>query len=244
MMGSSMSKMLGRFALDSIHCGDALELLEQLPDACVDLVVTDPPFAIDFKGKRANYHRKAANVLDGYAEIEQGEYADFSRRWIAQAHRVLKPRGSAYIFSGWTNLGDIMDAVSAAGFHVLNHVIWKYQFGVFTKKRFVTSHYHVLLCVKDAKRYTFNKIEHYPEDVWLIKREYWKGRKKTSTKLPLEIVKKCILYSSNEGDTVLDPFIGSGTTAVACKSLGRRFLGFEIVPDYVAFANERILQTR
>jgi site-specific DNA-methyltransferase (adenine-specific) len=235
-----MNCTIGKFALDSIHCGDALALLAQLPDACVDLIVTDPPFAIDFNGKRANYHRKAANVLDGYAEVGRGEYAEFSRRWIAEARRALKPRGSAYIFSGWTNLRDMLQGVEDAGLHVLNHIIWKYQFGVFTKKRFVTSHYHVLLCVKDAKRYTFNKIEHYPEDVWLIKREYWKGRKKTSTKLPLEIVEKCIRYSSNAGDTVLDPFMGSGTTAVACKSLGRRFLGFEIVPEYVAFANERL----
>jgi site-specific DNA-methyltransferase (adenine-specific) len=94
--------------------------------------------------------------------------------------------------------------------------------------------------VKDPKRYTFNKIDHYPEDVWVINREYWKGRKKTPTKLPPEIVKKMLMYSSNPGDLVFDPFLGSGTVAVVSQREGRHFLGFEVVPEYFAFANESL----
>ena len=147
-----------------------------------------------------------------------------------------------YIFSGWNRLRDILEGIDAAGLTTINHLIWKYQFGVFTKKKYVTSHYHILFVAKDAKRYTFNKIDHYPEDVWVINREYWKGRKKTPTKLPPELVRKILMYSSNPGDLVLDPFLGSGTVAVVAQQEGRHFLGFEIVPDYFTFANECLLQ--
>jgi site-specific DNA-methyltransferase (adenine-specific) len=92
--------------------------------------------------------------------------------------------------------------------------------------------------VKDPKQYTFNKVDHYAEDVWVINREYWKGKIKTPTKLPSEIIKKILLYSSNHGDLVFDPFLGSGTVAIVSQTEGRHFLGFEIVPEYFAFANE------
>jgi site-specific DNA-methyltransferase (adenine-specific) len=202
-----MKRRLGPFHKDRLYEGDALDLLPQVPDGSIDLIVTDPPFAIDFKAQRLNYNRKGSNVLEGYQEIPEAEYGEFTKRWIAEAERVLSPRGSMYIFSGWNRLRDILEGIDDAGLTTVNHLIWKYQFGVFTKKKYVTSHYHILFVVKDPKRYTFNKIDHYPEDVWVINREYWKGRKKTPTKLPSELVKKILSYSSNPGDLVLDPFL-------------------------------------
>ena len=234
---------VGRFALNEIYLGDSLVLMKDIPEGSIDLIVTDPPFAIDFKAKRSNYNRSQDRVLEGYNEIPKERYYEFTLRWMSEAHRILKDTGSMYVFSGWTNLKDILNAIDEVGFITINHIIWKYQFGVFTRRKFVTSHYHILFVVKDEKRYKFNKIEHYPEDVWIIKREYWKGKVKTPTKLPLEIVKKIILYSSDEGDVVFDPFLGSGTVAVAAKLLNRRFLGFEIVPEYYEFARERIART-
>jgi site-specific DNA-methyltransferase (adenine-specific) len=222
---------------DRIHEGDALDLLPQVPDGTVDLIITDPPFAIDFRAQRLNYNRKGANVLEGYREIPEAEYGAFTRQWMAEAARVLAPTGSMYVFSGWNRLRDILEGLDAAGLTTVNHLIWKYQFGVFTKKKYVTSHYHILFVVKDPKKYTFNKLDHYPEDVWTIQREYWKGKMKTPTKLPREIVRKILLYSSNPGDLVLDPFLGSGTVAVVAQQEGRHFLGFEVVPEYCAFAN-------
>lgn len=223
---------------DRIYEGDALDLLPTVPDGSVDLIITDPPFAIDFRAQRLNYNRKGANVLEGYREIPEEEYGAFTRQWMAEAARVLAPAGSMYVFSGWNRLRDILEGLDAAGLTTINHLIWKYQFGVFTKKKYVTSHYHILFVVKDPKRYTFNKLDHYPEDVWTIQREYWKGKMKTPTKLPGEIVRKIMLYSSNPGDLVLDPFLGSGTVAVVAKQEGRHFLGFEVVPEYCSFANE------
>lgn len=233
-----MKRRIGPFREDTLYEGDALALMPQVPEGAVDLIVTDPPFAIDFKAQRLNYNRTGSNVLEGYHEIPKEEYGEFTRRWMAEAARVLSPAGSMYIFSGWNRLRDILEGIDAAGFTTINHLIWKYQFGVFTKKKYVTSHYHILFVVKNPKHYTFNKIDHYPEDVWVIKREYWKGRKKTPTKLPSDLVKKILHYSSNPGDLVLDPFLGSGTVAVVARQEGRHFLGFEVVPEYCNFAKD------
>lgn len=231
---------IGNFEINNIYCGDSLVLMKDIPDNSIDLIITDPPFAIDFKAKRNNYNRDPNKVLEGYNEIPKDKYYEFSLAWISQAYRILKPTGSMFVFSGWTNLKDILNALDAVGFITINHIIWKYQFGVFTRRKFTTSHYHILFVAKDAKKYKFNKIEHYPEDVWIINREYWTGRVKTPTKLPAQLIQKIILYASDEGDIVFDPFLGSGQVAVVAKTLNRRFLGFEIVPQYYELAKQRL----
>jgi site-specific DNA-methyltransferase (adenine-specific) len=230
----------GGFRTDEIYPGDALELLREVPGGSVDLVVTDPPFAIDFRPQRNNYNRTGSRVVEGYREIAAGDYLAFSKEWMGEAFRVMRPTGSLYVFSGWNRLRDVLQALDETGLTTVNHLIWKYQFGVFTKKRYVTSHYHILFAVKDPKRYFFSKAEHYPEDVWVINREYWTGKRKTPTKLPLALVKKILSFSSREGDLVLDPFLGSGTVAVAAKEMRRHYLGFEIVPQYYEFARDRL----
>ena len=230
--------------LDKINNRDCIEGMKQMPAGCVDLVLTDPPFAIGFQKAGGQYNRKSANVLQGYKEIEREKYFEFTLAWLAECKRVLKNDGSMFLVSGWSNLRDVLNAVEETRLHTVNHLIWKYQFGVFTKKKFVTSHYHVLFLVKDGKNYTFNKIDHYPEDVFFIKRDYWKNKVKTPTRLPEALVDKLILYGSNAGDVVLDPFIGSGTTAVCAKKLARRYAGFEISPDYADFARKRLEQAQ
>ncbi len=230
--------------INKIYNLDCINGFKKMNNEFIDLILTDPPFAIDFGAKKPQYNRKDSNVLKGYNEIKKEDYLEFSKKWIKESFRVLKKNGVMFIVSGWSNLKDIMIAVDEVGFKTINHLIWKYQFGVFTKKKFVTSHYHILFLVKDAKNYTFNKIEHYPEDVFEIKREYWTNKEKTPTKLPLELVKKLIKYGSNEKDLVLDCFMGSGTTAIGAKVLNRDFLGFEIVKEYFNFCNKRIRITK
>ena len=136
-----------------------------------------------------------------------------------------------WLLSGWNKLRDVLSAVDESGFHVLNHCIWKYQFGVFTKKRFTTSHYHLLLLVKDDQDYVFNKPEHYAEDVWYIKRPYRRGVRTAGNELPDRLVSKCVRTSSNEGDLVVDPVLGSGTTMKVCMQRRRRCIGIEVNPE-------------
>ena len=242
--------------VNRIYHGDCIGLMAGMPDECVDIVITDPPFAIDFQATPANYNRKNGRVIGGYNEIQGGDYQEFTTDWLTQAARVLKEDGSMYIFSGWNHLKEILIAIDECGLTTVNHIIWKYQFGVVTRRKFVTSHYHCLfVCKEDSRRQfhpyaRFDKEEiapgggsaHYQdkEDVWYIKREYWNGDIKTPTKLPAELIRKILAYSSQENDLVMDPFLGSGQVAVVSKMEGRRYVGFEIVSEYYEFALERI----
>ena len=230
--------------------------MQEIPKNKFDLVITDPPFAINFKATKSNYNRTASRVIQGYNEILPENYYDFSVNWMSEAFRILKESGSMYVFSGWNNLKDILSALDDVGFTTVNHIIWKYQFGVVTKKKYVTSHYHCLYVCKDDKKkkfYPFSRFKkdsktdngrslHYKdkEDVWEIKREYWTGKEKTPTKLPADLIKKILLYSSRKNDLVLDPFLGSGQVAVVSKMLGREYYGFEIVKEYYNFAKKRL----
>jgi site-specific DNA-methyltransferase (adenine-specific) len=219
-----------KIEINKIYNQNCIEGMKLIPKNKIDLVITDPPFAINFKAIKANYNRTSSRVLSGYNEIQPEDYYDFTFAWMSEVFRILKDSGSMYIFSGWNNLKDILCALDDVGFTTVNHVIWKYQFGVVTKRKFVTSHYHCLYSL------------HYrdKEDVWDIKREYWTGDEKTPTKLPSEIIEKLLEYSSEKNDLVFDPFLGSGQVAVVSKSLKRKFLGFEIVPDYYKFAKKRL----
>ena len=243
-------------ALNHIHNMDCIGGMKTLPGQSVDLVITDPPFAIDFKSKRTNYNRTAGRVLDGYTEVAVSDYPAFTRQWMGEVHRLLKPSGALFVFSGWNNLKDLLVAADVLGFVTVNHLIWKYQFGVVCKRRFVTSHYHCLyLCKDDGKRKFFQNARYGPddrteegrskryrdmEDVWSIPREYWHGDMKTPTKLPAELVRKILAYTSEPDDIVLDPFVGSGQVPVISRAMGRRYIGFEIVPEYYDFAVKRL----
>ncbi|MEM0049500.1 MAG: site-specific DNA-methyltransferase [Candidatus Bathyarchaeia archaeon] len=203
-----------------------------------DLIFADPPFGINFKGNLATYHRTPDAL--SYVEVSKEEYPKFIRDLAEWCYRVLKPNGSMWLVSGWNNLRHVLDAVEDVGFIQLNHVIWKYQFGVFTRRKFVTSHYHLLLLVKDEEDYTFNKPEHYPEDVWIIKRPYHHGEETAGNELPDELVERCIKTSSNPGELVVDPVLGSGTTMRVCLKLNRRCLGIEINPHLEKRIREKL----
>ena len=242
--------------IDTIRQGDCIKLMSEMGGECADLIITDPPFAIDFKATRHNYNRTGDRVLQGYNEIEANDYLTFTLEWLSAATRVLKDSGSMYIFSGWNHLKELLIAIDECSLTTVNHLIWKYQFGVVTKRKFVTSHYHCLfVCKNDKKRkfYPYCRYDqhaktedggsaHYrdKEDVWEIKREYWKGMVKTPTKLPAELIEKILDYSSQKGDVVLDPFLGSGQVAVVSKMKERHYIGFEIVREYYEFARERL----
>jgi site-specific DNA-methyltransferase (adenine-specific) len=213
--------------VDKVLYEDCIEGMQALPEDLTDLVVADPPFGIDFDGKGSQYNRKTELVVEGYHEIQEN-YDAFTLAWVAELPRIMKDTASAFIFSGWTNLKDILSAIDNAGLTLVNHIIWKYQFGVFTQKKFVSSHYHVLFLAKNPKEYFFNKIEHYPLDVWDISRSYRPGQRKNGTKLPEEVVSRCINFCSRPGDLVFDPFLGNGTTAMCAKARYRHYLGFEL----------------
>lgn len=175
-------------------------------------------------------------MIPGYVDIPKTEYAEFSNAWITEVSRVLKPGGSVYIVSGWSNLVHILNALHQTDLEEINHLIAQYSFGVYTKNKWVSSHYHILFWAKSGKR-TFNthaihldKQQSYldRQSVQRLDREYQTGKIRYQNQLPVLFIQKYIAYSSNPGDTVLDPFGGSFSTRDAALSLGRNFVGFEV----------------
>lgn len=209
-----------------------------LVDNSVDLIITDPPYGIDGDSLDKHYNREEGNVIPGYVEVGAKEYLGFSERWISEAFRVLRPNGCMYVVSGWTRLKDVLIALDKSGFITVNHLIWNYSFGVYTSKKFVTSHYHILFVRKPGSKkfpYVFNanatstkESYHLREDVFRMARSHRPGKKKNRNQLPIELVKRLIKFSSNAGDVVCDFFLGGFTTAFAAKETGRIPCGFEI----------------
>jgi site-specific DNA-methyltransferase (adenine-specific) len=220
---------------------------QHLADNSVDLIITDPPYGIEGDLLHRHYNRDESHVLDGYVEVPMDEYPAFSLNWIKEAERVLRPGGSMYIVSGYTNLIHILNALSATSLKEVNHIIWKFNFGVYTRKKYISSHYHILYWTKPGGAATFNTFSRFAdteksdlgagslnyqdrEDVWNIAREFKPGKIKNKNELPTQLLTKMIQYSSNPGDLVCDFFLGSFSTAKVAIGLGRRACGFEINP--------------
>lgn len=165
-----------------------------------------------------------------------------------------------YLLSGWTNLAHILNCLTSEGFELVNHIIWKYNFGVFTQQKFVTSHYHVLFVAKPGLKRTFNTYSRYSpsekngngrstlyadmEDVWTIDREYKTGKVRHKNELPTKLLVKMIQYSSNEGDVVADFFAGSFSTAKVAKGLKRSSVSFEISEEACRYQVPRVAEVQ
>lgn len=227
-----------------IYSEDCIDKEKKIKDGSVDLGIFDPPFGIGETGFNKHYKRDSSNVIQGYKEAPD-DYEQWTHLWLAEAKRVLKENGSMYVIMGHSKLRHVLNAAHNLGLHEINHIIWKYNFGVNTKKKFVTSHYHVLYYSKSSKSTpTFNLNCRFGsqekdskggsllyqdlEDVFAINRDYAPNQKKNQNKLPEELIRKIIMYSSNEGDMVCDFFMGNFTTAYIATRLGRSVCGYEM----------------
>jgi len=223
----------------------------------IDLGIYDPPFGINESTFDKYYKRDNKTLLEGYVETKVDDYYEFSYKWLEQAKRIMKPNGSMYVISGWTNLRHILNAADELDLQLINHIIWKFNFGVATKKKFVTSHYHILYMSKPGSSHKFNTYCRYGsqerdkkgslnyrdiedvfeiddslyddlEDVFKINKEFNPGEVKNKNKLPNALIEKLVRYSSDPGDVVCDFFMGNFTTAFVSKKLGREPIGFEL----------------
>ena len=249
----------------SITAGDCIEVMSAWRTAAgwmslngghgLDLVVTDPPYniGIDYgSGKKADRRK---------------DYVEWCREWIRLCASVLAPTGSMWIISGQEYGAHIDIAMQDAGLTMRSRITWHESFGVQCDSKFARTSRPIFYAVKDPKKFTFNRgavtvpsarQTKYNDrraapggkvmgDVWPINRVCGTFRERVPgvpTQLPEALVRRIIEVSSNPGDTILDPFAGSGTTIAVAKKLGRGGIGIELNEEYAEIARKRIEEAK
>ena len=246
-------------AANRVIVGDCLKALQSLPEASVDLVFAAPPYNLQLASDlmRPN-NTRVDGVDDDWDKFASfAEYDAFSRAWLAECRRVLKPDGAIWVIGSYHNIFRLGSALQDLGFWIQNDVVWRKVNPMpnFRGKRFTNAHETLIWAARDQRsRATFNyeSLKAQNDDVqmrsdWLfpicsgperLKDEG--GRKAHPTQKPEALLHRILIASSKPGDVVLDPFFGTGTTGAVAKRLGRRFIGIERDRDYARAAEERI----
>jgi site-specific DNA-methyltransferase (adenine-specific) len=255
--------------LNTIHSGDCLELLKSIKPKSIDMVFADPPYnlsgkILNLKGNKTGGDWSKVNEKWDVYSVE--DYDSFTNHWVADCVTSLKENGSIYICCSQHNIEAIMHALRVNECKVNNIIVWeKLNPMPNTTKRLLTHSVEFVIWAVKGKGWTFNASAlrninpdtqrdgspRMMRDVWKFPvvqgTERLRGPDKRAlhpTQKPLELVRRTIIASTNRGDVVLDPFMGSGTTAVAAKTEGRKWIGIERDKDYIKAALQRIASTK
>jgi modification methylase len=239
--------------------GDCIAELKKLPDASVHLVFADPPYNLQLEGALLRPNNTTVDGVDDAWDkfASFAEYDAFSRAWLAECRRILKPDGAIWVIGSYHNIFRLGVALQDLGFWVQNDVVWRKVNPMpnFRGKRFTNAHETLIWASREAKsRATFNYDAFKAGNDDLQMRSDWLfpicsgperlkddgGRKAHPTQKPEALLHRVLLATTNPGDIVLDPFFGTGTTGAVAKKLGRRFIGIERDGDYAKAATERI----
>jgi site-specific DNA-methyltransferase (adenine-specific) len=250
-----------REILNKVFNEDMLKGIDKIPDGFVDLIVTDPPYCL---GKDYGINSD---------KLKPEDYLKWSKLWIDAVIPKLKSKGSLYIFLTWQYSPEIFSYIKTK-MYMINEIIWDRKvpsMGGSTRK-FSSVHDNIGFFVK-AKNYYFDidsvrvpydaetkkartrsifigkrwlEVGYNPKDIWSVTRIHAEDpeRENHPTQKPLEIIERIVKASCPEQGIVLDPFMGSGTTAVACIKLNRNYIGFEINSDYYDIIEKRITKLK
>lgn len=210
-----------------IH-GDCFELNKSIESESIDLIVTDPPFGMNFQSsRRKEKHEKIAN----------DDNLNWLPCWFSEQYRILKNNSHAYVFCSWHNVDVFKIQANKSGFEVKNILIWyKNNHGSGDLKGDYAPQYEFILFLNKGRRELNGR-----RDSNIIKCARTNNDNHPTEK-PVNLIQFLIEKSSNKGDLVLDNFFGSGSCAIACHNLGRRFIGHEIDKDRFDSANKRVSQ--
>ncbi len=245
-----------------IH-GNSLEIMRRIPDNSIDLVFADPPYNLQLKEKLYRPDQTAVEaVTQKWDKFDNYEaYDDFTDKWLNECIRVLKKGGSLWVIGSYHNILRVGTSIQNKGMWILNDIIWHKinPMPNFRGTRFTNAHETLLWCTTSrSAKYTFN-YQNLKElndgkqmrSDWYIpicsgKERMRKNNNQRShpTQKPETLLYRIILSSTNKGDTILDPFLGSGTTAVVSKKLKRNYIGIEKDIDYINLAKLRLKQTK
>jgi modification methylase len=244
---------------DKIIEGDCIAAMRALPEACADLVFADPPYNLQLGGELTRPDQSMVEgVDDAWDKFEDfAAYDAFTRAWLGEARRALKPNGALWVIGSYHNIFRLGATLQDLGFWILNDIVWRKTNPMpnFKGTRFTNAHETLIWAAKskDAK-YTFHYDALKMLNDELQMRSDWtlplctgaerlkdsEGRKLHSTQKPEALLHRVVLATTKPGEVVLDPFFGTGTTGAAAKRLGRHYIGIERDATYAAAAKARL----
>ena len=254
--------MISSTLKNKIINGDSLKELKKIPDESFDLIFADPPYNLQLRNKLIRPDRsKVKAVNDKWDQFESFKtYDEFTNDWLLECKRLLKKNGSIWVIGSYHNIFRVGAKIQDLGFWILNDVIWNKNNPMpnFRGTRFTNAHETLIWASKEKNsKYTFNyqSLKCLNDDIQM--RSNWNlpicngaerlkknGKKIHSTQKPESLLHRVLLASSNKGDMILDPFLGSGTTATVAKKLGRNYYGIEKEKNYFKAAEERLKNTK
>ena len=244
---------------NSITHGDSLELMKKIPDKSIDLVFADPPYNLQLRDTLYRPDQTAVEaVTNDWDKFETYKaYDEFCLIWLKECKRVLKDGGALWVIGSYHNILRLGTSIQNLGFWILNDIIWHKTNPMpnFRGTRFTNAHETLLWCTTSRKaKYTFNYQNLKELNEGKQMRSDWhipicsgkerlredNNQRSHPTQKPEALLYRIMVSSTNKGDTILDPFLGSGTTAVMAKKLQRNFIGFEQDQDYIKLAKKRL----
>jgi modification methylase len=248
--------------LDSILEEDCVAAMARLPEASVDMIFADPPYNLQLGGELFRPEGTRVDAVDDEWDkfASFATYDQFTRAWLKEARRILKPNGTLWVIGSYHNIFRVGAALQDEGFWILNDIIWRKANPMpnFRGTRFTNAHETLIWASRgEDSRYTFNyramkalNDELQMRSDWLLPicsgGERVKGEgggKAHPTQKPESLLYRVLLACTNPGDVVLDPFFGTGTTGAVARRLGRHWIGIEREKRYVRVARERIAST-
>lgn len=233
---------------------DTFNFLKQMKEESIDMIFADPPYFLSNDGiscsggKVVSVNKGEWDKIDSFEEKHE-----FNREWIKLARRVLKPNGTIWISGSLHNIYSVGMALEQEGFKILNNITWQKTNPPpnLSCRYFTHSTETILWARKNEKsaRHYFNYDLMKERDNGKQKKDVWKGpltkpsekkHGKHPTQKPEYLLEEIILASTRENDLILDPFVGSGTTCVVAKRLGRRYIGIDFVEEYLEIAKKRL----
>lgn len=251
-----------KFINKIIH-GDCIKEMKKFPDNFIDLIFADPPYYLQLpKGKRLKRADGSEiipvdNEWDKFESYDECD--DFTENWLKECQRVLKLTGTIWVIGMYHNIFRVGKIMQDLGLWFLNDIIWV-KIGALPNlngRRFTNNHETLLWAVKNknCKDYTFNYEflkemnggKQMKDTDWVFnicsgseRLRDKNGIKSHPTQKPLKLIQQVLLTASNKDDLILDPFLGSGTTAVVATALGRRWIGIEKEEKYIKVAEKRL----
>ena len=246
-------------AAGRIYAGDCIDLMRRWPAGCADACITDPPYNMSRKKGLGWAFSSHVTMQEKWDRFSGDDYLDFTREWLAEVCRLVKPNGNILIFGSFHNIYTIGFVLqSRLGRRVLQQITWfkpNAQPNITTRLPTESTEYVLWACnetPKKATRWTFNydlakQINGGKQlrNLWTIPLTPKSERRMGGhpSQKPVALVERIVKLWTNPGDLALDCFLGTGTTAIACERLGRRWVGIERDPQYVEIARKRLAAT-